>query len=286
MKGHNATPICSEIERRYASALRSNCHEPEFLQLKFLYLCVSEIHLQKECTGQRGCQFIPLHGKHTVLCHLKQLFFQWIQRQYPELKMPDFHGEKSDYARLHRFFSCVSKANRLEEFSNDTSLNSMLATLSPFITDEQGNAVYDICGSDQYIYSKLHQKTRPQQPYVRLGGDLHRKYFSLDCRYFDMRGVDLHNTYCFHSDYQHHAQQSFKPPSEKELMAYHVDFSHADLRGADLRGTQLLLKDAILDIQYDATTHLKGCNLLTLQNGHSRMLNVEQVVSKQNCLLM
>lgn len=226
----------------------------EDLQFKFLYICVTERYLQNSC-ARTDCKEIGLKKRHSVIEHLKALFFNWSVVKYGKLGWnipPKRAGEDVVLNNLLVFLYNNFKKESLKE---DIVLASMVATILHFVTDNRGYKGYDICGMDAHFFLDLHSWIQEPRyhPYVRLGGVLQREIFCLDCRYFDMRGVDFAGTRFYGAAYADIDRELFLPTAERQerLLSAHANFSYADLRSANLSRTQFKESKALFNTRLD-----------------------------------
>ena len=127
-----------------------------------------------------------------------------------------------------------------------------------------GVLYYDIWGCARNTYDFFQTQSPPC--YIRFGGILRYSYFDLDCRNFDMRGVNLQKSAFFSQDYFATLNQ-LEIPEEAQMLKRHANFSHADLRFANLSKTEFRLSGALEKTRIDHTTHTAGSNIKDVQKG-------------------
>ncbi|MBX9705466.1 MAG: hypothetical protein K5Q00_04360 [Gammaproteobacteria bacterium] len=270
--GTNPDSILSFINQHFPSQLNIAIGNAlaEQLQLQFLHTCVSQRHLQNTCS-RHDCSALQLNTRHRIIDHLIELFFKWIEVKYRHLGFIPDPISAQQYGRMSKVLGFLADTVPAESLNQSITLDSMVATLIPFITNLYGVHVYDICGNDSHFYLPLH--SHDTHPYVRLGGVLKRKNFCLNCSYFDMRGVDFSDTCFYGADYAEIKRDLFLLPETRntQLNATHANFAHADLRFANLRRVRSDFPGAFDNTRLDHAS-LTGSNINTpmLHNdGHS-----------------
>ena len=253
-------PNCGISADRIAEKLRRVCgnhagtpEHPTIALLQFLIICVGNVELHQLCTH---CPTKPLLYEHRIYDHLKQLLFLWI-----ELKLQKLPEQDDEHLKIQKSQAFFNQLPSSEQSFYQPILFSILATLYPLIKNSKGFPAYDILGVDNHIYKSFH--LRKSMPYVRLGAIMKEsyRYFTLDCRNFDMRGVDLSGLKFFSQEYIQRCRRNALKIKPEELLNVHANFCNTDLRGANLSKTDFRLRSAIENMIIDASTKLQDSNL-------------------------
>ena len=129
--GVHSTEILEQFEhhpsRPMVAVNQPDYKNVDFLLLKLLSIGLQQVHLQNDC-HEAHCSEINLSQKHTVIEHLKQLFFVWAQQNYALMGLPDLTQLQDDYSKISKLFIFLLK-NCEVDLRENLSLQSILATL-------------------------------------------------------------------------------------------------------------------------------------------------------------